>query len=87
MSHFEIAMLVCFGISWPVSIFKALRTKVVRGKSPAFMGIVFVGYMCGVGHKVLHDLDWVIVLYAINGLWVLVDLGLYVHYSRRSQRA
>lgn len=28
----EAAMLVCFGASWPFSILKAVRTRVVRGK-------------------------------------------------------
>ena len=42
MSPFEIAMLLLFGASWPVSIAKALRTKVVAGKSPVFMVIVII---------------------------------------------
>lgn len=29
MSIFEAAMVLCFGASWPVSIHKALRTRVV----------------------------------------------------------
>ena len=35
MSPFEALMLICFGLSWPVSILKALRTK-VSGKSPLY---------------------------------------------------
>ena len=45
MSFFEATMLICFGISWPVSIAKALRTKVVAGKSPLFMAIVCLDYL------------------------------------------
>ena len=33
MSIFEVMMLVCFGVSWPISIAKSLRTRFVRGKS------------------------------------------------------
>jgi hypothetical protein len=33
MSVFEIAMLVCFGAAWPVSIYKSLKTRAVAGKS------------------------------------------------------
>jgi len=83
MSPFEIGMLLCFGISWPVSIAKTLRTKVVTGKSPMFMAIVSLGYLSGILHKVFYNLDWVLILYVLNMLMVLTDLMLYLHYSRR----
>jgi len=83
MSFFEATMLICFGISWPVSIAKALRTKVVAGKSPLFMAIVCLGYLSGVVHKALYSFDWIIVLYAVNLVLVAVDLSLYFFYSRR----
>ena len=80
MSVFEAIMLVCFGVSWPISIARSLRTKVVSGKSPLFMGIVCFGYMSGVVHKVIYSLDWVIILYAINIILVAFDLFLYFKY-------
>ena len=40
MNFFEATMLICFGVSWPVSIAKALRTKEVAGKSPWFMILI-----------------------------------------------
>jgi hypothetical protein len=86
MSVFEIAMLLCFGLSWPVSIAKALRTKMVAGKSPVFMTLIIVGYLCGIIHKVLYSPDWVTLLYAVNMFMVAIDLFLYFRYSpaRRS---
>lgn len=81
MSIFEIVMLLCFGVSWPISIAKALRTKVVAGKSPVFMIIVIVGYLCGIVHKVLYSPDWVTLLYAVNMCMVAIDLYLYFRYS------
>lgn len=81
MSVFEIVMLTCFGISWPLSIAKALRTRVVAGKSPLFMSIVIAGYASGVIHKLLFSLDWVIALYLLNLCMVAVDLALYLHFS------
>jgi hypothetical protein len=80
MSPFEAAMLICFGISWPVSIAKTLRTKTVAGKSPLFMGIVCFGYLCGLIHKTLHSFDWITALYALNMLMVAADLRLYYFY-------
>lgn len=80
MSIFEALMLVCFGASWPISIAKALRTKIVEGKSPLFMAVIGIGYLSGIIHKVLFSLDWVIWLYALNMTMVAIDLGLYYRY-------
>jgi hypothetical protein len=80
MSIFEAIMLICFGIGWPISIFKALRTRVVTGKSPLFMAIVFTGYLSGIIHKVLFSPDWIILLYLLNFLMVGTDLFLYFHF-------
>jgi hypothetical protein len=80
MSPFEAVMLVCFGISWPFSIAKAVRTKTVTGKSPIFMAIVFVGYVSGIFHKALFSFDWVFLLYIINALMVAADFALYFKY-------
>lgn len=84
VSVFEIVMLVCFGVSWPISIAKALRTKTVTGKSPGFMAVVCLGYMSGMLHKVFYASDWVIVLYGLNLVMVAIDLGLYFRYSRQT---
>jgi len=82
MSIFEAAMLICFGISWPVSIIKSLRTKIVVGKSPLFMAIVCVGYLSGIIHKAVYSPDWIVGLYCLNMALVAVDLALYVKFSR-----
>jgi len=83
-SPFEIIMLVCFGTSWPVSIAKALRTRVVKGKSPIFMTLVFVGYISGVIHKSIYAPgDPVIWLYVFNAVMVATDWSLYMKYRTR----
>jgi len=41
---------------------------------------VCVGYLSGIIHKVLFDLDWVVGLYALNMTMVLVDMALYFRY-------
>jgi hypothetical protein len=88
MSIFEIAMLVCFGAAWPVSIYKSLRTRAVAGKSLPFLVIVFVGYIAGILHKLLFRYDLVIFLYALNALMVGFDMFLYLrnrlYHVRRS---
>ncbi|HEX3019735.1 MAG TPA: hypothetical protein VHP36_05520 [Chitinispirillaceae bacterium] len=82
MSPFEVLMLVCFGLSWPISIHKSFRTKKVTGKSPVFMGVVILGYASGVVHKILFSRDWVIYLYLLNMAMVAIDMALYFRYTR-----
>ncbi|MDL2239549.1 hypothetical protein LJC25_01055 [Bacteroidales bacterium OttesenSCG-928-K03] len=79
-SIFEILMLLCFACSWPVSIAKAIRTKKVSGKSPAFMIIIIIGYIMGVIHKILHNYDFVTYLYIFNAVLVSVDLFFYYKF-------
>ena len=84
MSVFEALMLICFGISWPISIAKSLRTKMVVGKSPLFMAILIVGYASGITHKILNSFDWITALYAANLIMVAFDLYLYFRYLPKS---
>ena len=85
MSPFEIGMLVCFGVSWPVSIAKSLRTRNVAGKSPVFLAIIVLGYVCGIAHKIFYNYDWVVWLYALNLAMVSFDLFLYFRFSKKSR--
>ena len=87
MSIFEAAMLICFGMSWPISIAKSVRTKVVAGKSPIFMGLLCFGYLCGIIHKLLYSMDWVILLYTSNMILVAIDLNLYFRYRGSSRKS
>jgi hypothetical protein len=80
MQVFEAIMLLCFGISWPISIMKAVRTKVVAGKSPMFMAVVFMGYLSRIAFKLTGQLNWVLALYVVNALFVAVDITLYFKY-------
>ena len=85
-SIWEILMLLCFACSWPVSIVKALRTKIVLGKSPFFMSMIIIGYAFGIIHKILYNPDIVTFLWAFNMLLVSVDLVLYFCYIGENKR-
>jgi hypothetical protein len=86
VSVFEAIMLLCFGVSWPVSIAKSVRTKIVAGKSPLFMALVCLGYISGLIHKSLHSRDLTMILYALNLAMVATDLTLYFIYTARANR-
>jgi len=86
-SIWEVLFLLCFAVSWPLSIAKALRTKVVAGKSPLFMSLIILGYVFGIINKLTSGKpDIVIWLYVINGLMVFTDLMLYFYYSRHPKK-
>lgn len=85
-SIWEVLFLLCFAVSWPVSIAKSLRTKVVIGKSPLFMSLIVLGYIFGIIHKVLYSHDIVIWLYVFNALLVTTDLVLYFVYIGQNRK-
>ena len=85
-SIWEVLFLLCFAVSWPISIAKSLRTKVVIGKSPVFMGLIILGYIFGIIHKVLNNPDIVTWLYVFNATLVAVDLALYFTYIGRNRK-
>ena len=86
MSIFEAIMLICWGLSWPVSITKALRTKIVHGKSPLFMSLIAAGYLCGILNKILYSRDYLILLYVFNLSMILTDLYLFTKYHLKLTR-
>lgn len=85
MSVFEILMLVCFGCAWPVSIYKSITSKSIKGKSITFLYIILAGYLFGMLHKAFYHWDLVIIMYAINFTMVLIDLLLYYRNKRLIQ--
>lgn len=82
MSVFEIAMLICFGFAWPTSIAKSLRSKSIEGKSVLFLYVILAGYVFGIIHKFIYNLDFVVLLYMLNFVMVFVDLLLYYRNKR-----
>lgn len=80
----EFAMLFAFGFSWPFAIAKTWRSKRVDGKSPMFMAIVLVGYMCGIAaHLVEGTKLWLCLVYLVDMALVSTDLALYFHFANR----
>ncbi|MCL2304235.1 MAG: hypothetical protein FWC43_02690 [Planctomycetaceae bacterium] len=76
-------MLICFGVSWPVSIHKLWRTKRTEGKSLVFASIILIGYVCGIFHKLFFYYDHVIYLYILNLLFVSIDICLTIYYRNK----
>ena len=47
----EIMMIILFGISWPLNIFKAWRGRTAKGTSFWFTFFIAIGYVCGIVSK------------------------------------
>ena len=82
MSFFELGMLVCFGISWPINVVKSYKARTAKGKSLPFLLAIFIGYICGIMHKLLYSRDLVLIAYFFNIFMVTVDICLYFRNRR-----
>ncbi len=80
---FEAAMIICFGISWPLSVLKSWRSRTTKGKSLLFELFILLGYLSGIVGKIItQNITYVFIFYIINTVMVLVDLALYCRNSR-----
>jgi hypothetical protein len=86
MSIFEAGMLLCFGLSWPVNIYKSLKSRTAAGKSEFFLYLVWLGYLSGIVHKLLYNFDPIFWLYVLNILMVSTDLVLYYRNRARDRK-
>lgn len=83
---FESIMLVCFGLSWPISVYKSYTSGSTKGKSVLFTFAIIIGYVAGILGKVIGgNMNYVLVLYLVNLAFVLVDLALYFRNKKREQ--
>ena len=83
---FEMLFLVGFGIAWPSSIVKSIRSRTAKGKSLPFLSISFCAYLCGIASKFMAtSLSYVVVFYVINLCFVGTDIVLYFINSKRDK--
>lgn len=83
---FESIMLICFGISWPISVFKSLTSRSTKGKSVIFTAAILIGYLFGIMGKIAnHNTNYVLALYLINLFFVSIDFCLYFVNKRYEQ--
>jgi hypothetical protein len=84
MSQFlEAIMVICFGISWPVSILKSMKSKTAKGKSLLFIMLVFFGYVFGIASKLASGtITYVFIFYVLNFFMINIEIILYFRNSR-----
>ena len=86
---FEIIMVLCFGASWPLNVFKSYKARTTKGKSLGFLILIFTGYIFGITSKLFADsFKWyVMFFYVLNLLMVGIDLIIYVRNYRIDKKA
>ena len=86
----EIMMILSFGASWPLNVLKSWRARSTKGKSLAFLLLIFFGYIAGIASKFTSESymaqfaeKWyVLFFYFLNLVMVGFDLLLYIRNYR-----
>lgn len=71
-------MLICFGLSWPISALKSYRTGSAKGTSLGFILLITLGYIGGISAKIISgSFNYVLAVYFLNLLMVMINLMVY----------
>ena len=84
MNNFlEAIMLVCFGLSWPISLIKNIKAHSAKNMSFRFTALIILGYLAGISSKLMSGtINYVLVIYIIN--LVVVCMNLVVYFVNKS---
>ena len=84
---FELLMIVCFGVSWPLNIIKAWKARTTKGSSVQFYFLILIGYLFGILSKAIklhHGVStpgYVWFFYILNS--VIVTMGILVWFRNK----
>lgn len=84
---FEAFMVIGFGVSWPINIVKAWRTKTTKGTSVLFYFFIWLGYVFGILSKVIQHAEgtyaynYVFFFYILN--LTMVTAGILIYFRNR----
>ena len=74
----EAAMLICFGLSWPLSLMKNIKAKSAENMSLRFILLIIIGYIAGITAKIMsHSINYVLIVYFINLIIVSANIIVY----------
>ncbi len=90
----EITMILSFGCSWPLNVIKSYKARTTKGKSLAFLLLIFFGYIAGIASKLVNEAymanfanKWyVLFFYVLNFSMVSVDILLYFRNLRLDRK-
>lgn len=92
----EALMILCFGLSWPISIKKSYTSRTAKGKSLFFEVFIWIGYIFGIVRKFMllnqnPDQEWLFYLawafYFLNIIEISIDMLLYFRNKKLDEKA
>ena len=86
----ETLMIICFGLSWPLSVYKSWKSRTAKGKSLQFEIFIWIGYIFGITKNFVKFFngasDWIFflgwVFYFLNFIMITVDMILYFRNTK-----
>ena len=92
---FETVMIICFGLSWPFSVYKSWKSRTTKGKSLQFEIFLWIGYVFGIAKNFILYANgtnsWIFFLgwgfYFVNFAMITVDMILYFRNARLDKLA
>lgn len=74
----ETVMLICFGLSWPISLIKNIKSRTAKGMNFQFTVLIIVGYLAGISAKIIgHQFNFVFAMYLLNLFIVSCNIVVY----------
>ena len=92
----ETLMIVCFGLSWPISIRKSWISRTAKGKSLFFEVFLLIGYAIGITRKIIQIFVLGIsgpifylsfFFYILNFIEISIDVALYFRNCKLDKMA
>ena len=86
----ETVMIICFGLSWPLSVYKSWKSRTAKGKSLLFEVFIWVGYIFGITKNIIlfanGSSSWIFFLgwafYVLNFVEITIDILLYFRNTK-----
>ena len=74
----EASMLICFGLSWPISLIKNIKAHSAKNMSLKFNMLIILGYLAGITAKFMNGaFNYVLIVYLLNLLIVCANVVIY----------
>lgn len=79
----EAGMLICFGFSWPINLYKNIKVRSAKGMSLPFILLIVFGYILGIGAKIvghvsgIAPINYVLIVYIFNLVMVSANIVVY----------
>ncbi len=90
---FELLMIVCFGVSWPLNIIKAWKARTAKGSSVQFYFLILIGYLFGLASKAIKlsrgvaTPGYVWFFYVLNSVMVALGIAVWIRNRRIDRKA